>query len=156
MLPLILAATAAAATWLIWYYTRVPCPPEAAVLHHCNPASIARYVNVEIWAWCLTLGALIGGIVGGGVNYTMFSRERAARIAAEALAAEERKLREEERQHWEEERAAERQRVDQLVQQVAETQQQVVETQRAMLSVITELTAEVSELRRQRNGDNGQ
>ena len=175
-LPLIVGAITAAVTWLIWYYTSATCSSQAAVLHHCNPAPIARYINTEIWALCLTLGALIGGIVGGGVNYAMFSRERAARIAAETIAAEERKLREEDRRLWEEERrvreeerrvreeerVAERQRIDQLVAQVAESQRQVAEnqrqvvaTQQAMLSVITELTAELAELRRQRNGGNG-
>ena len=161
-LPLIVGAITAAVTWLIWYYTSAPCSSQAAVLHHCNPAPIARYVNVEIWALCLTMGTLIGGIVGGGVNYAMFSRERAARIAAETMAAEQRKLREEERRQWEderrvreEERVAERQRVDQLVAQVAESQRQVAETQQAMLSIITELSAELAELRRQRNGANG-
>ena len=96
------------------------------------------------------------------MNYAMFSRERAARIAAETLAAEERKLREEDRRLWEEERRvreeeriAERQRIDQLVAQIAENQRYVVETQQAMLSIITELTAEVAQLRRQRNGGNG-
>ena len=91
------------------------------------------------------------------MNYAMFSRERAARIAAETIAAEERKLREEERRMREEERRMreeerrlheeDRQRIDQLVIQFGETQQ-------AMLSAITALTAEVSELRRQRNGEN--
>ena len=137
-LPLLIGMVTAAATWLIWYYTATPCLPEAALLHYCNPARIARYVNVEIWARCLTLGTLAGGLIGGGVNYTMFSRERAARIAAETIAAEERKRTEEERK-----------RVDQLIVQFAETQQ-------AMLSAITALTEEVAELRRQRaNGANG-
>ena len=168
-LPLIVGAITAAVTWLIWYYTSAPCSSQAAVLHHCNPAPIARYVNAEIWTLCLTLGALVGGIVGGGVNYAMFSRERAARIAAETLAAEERRLREEERRlreeerrlreeerrDREEERIAERQRIDQLVAQIAENQRYVVETQQAMLSIITELTAELAQLRRQRNGGNG-
>ena len=153
-LPLIVGAITAAVTWLIWYYTSAPCSSQAAVLHHCNPDPIARYINAEIWTLCLTLGALIGGIFGGGVNYAMFSRERAARIAAETLAAEERRLREEERKLREEERIAERQRIDQLVAQVAESQRHVVETQQAMLSIITELTAEVAQLRRQRNGGN--
>ena len=135
-LPLVIGVAAAAVTWLIWYYTVVPCPPEAAALHHCNPHRIARYVNVEIWARCLTLGTLTGGLIGGGVNYAMFSRERAARIAAETIAAEANKRADEERK-----------RVDQLVVQFTETQQ-------AMLSAITALTAEVAELRHQRNGEN--
>lgn len=143
-LPSLVGLVAAGVTWLIWYYTSVPCAPELAASHYCNPAPVAKYVNVEIWARCLTLGTLTGGIIGGGVNYAMFSRERAARIAAETIAAEERKLREEERRLREEDR----QRIDQLVVQFGETQQ-------AMLSAITALTAEVSELRRQRNGENG-
>ena len=176
-LPLLIGTATAAMTWVIWYYTGVPCPPEAALLHHCNPTPIARYVNTEVWALCLTLGTLTGGLVGGGVNYTMFSRERAGRIAAEIVAAEERKLREkmveEERKLREADRKLreeDRKRIDQLVEQlsenqrlVAESQRQTAETQRqaaeaqlAMLSAITALTAEVSELRRQRNGENGQ
>ena len=156
-LPLVIGLVTAAVTWSIWYYTNVPCPAESAALHYCNPARLARYIDVEIWARCLTLGTLAGGLIGGGVNYAMFSRERAARIAAETIAAEERKLREEERRMREEERRMreeerrlheeDRQRIDQLVIQFGETQQ-------AMLSAITALTAEVSELRRQRNGEN--
>lgn len=59
-LPLLIGTVTAAATWLIWYYTATPCLPEAALSHYCNPARIARYVNVEIWARCLTLGTLAG------------------------------------------------------------------------------------------------
>ena len=150
-LPSLVGLVAAGVTWLIWYYTSIPCAPELAASHYCNPAPVAKYINVEIWARCLTLGTLTGGIIGGGVNYAMFSRERAARIAAETIAVEERKLREEERKLREEERRLreeDRQRIDQLVVQFGETQQ-------AMLSAITALTAEVSELRRQRNGENG-
>ena len=75
----------------------------------------------------------------------MFSRERAARSAAEAIAAEANKRAEEERKRVDEERK----RADQLVVQFTETQQ-------AMLSAIAALTVEVSELRRQRtNGADG-
>lgn len=143
-LPLLVGLVVAGVTWLIWYYTSIPCAPELAGSHYCNPSPVAKYINAEIWTRCLTLGTLSGGLIGGGVNYAMFSRERAARIAAETIAAEERKLREEERKL----READRQRIDQLVVQFGETQQ-------AMLSAITALTAEVSELRRQRNGESG-
>ena len=89
----------------------------------------------------------------------MFSRERAARIAAEAIAAEANKRADEERKRADAERKrvdeernrvdAERKRADQLVVQFTETQQ-------AMLSAIAALTVEVSELRRQRtNGADG-
>ena len=179
-LPALIGMVTAAATWLIWYYTVVPCPPESASLHHCNPARVARYINSEIWALMLTLGSLVGGIVGGGTNYTMFSRERAARIAAETLLAEERTLRneriEEERKlrdkMLEEERRLreeDRRRIDQLVEQLAEHSRQTAEVQRqaaehqrqsseaqqAMMTTIATLMAELVESRRQRNGENG-
>ena len=156
-LPLVIGVAAAAVTWLIWYYTVVPCPPEAAALHHCNPHRIARYVNVEIWARCLTLGTLTGGLIGGGVNYAMFSRERAARIAAETIAAEANKRADEERKRVDEERNRvdeERNRVDEERKRADQLVVQFTETQQAMLSAITALTAEVAELRHQRNGEN--
>ena len=166
-LPLLIGVAAASATWLIWYYTTVPCSPEAAALHSCNPARIARYVNVEIWARCLTLGTLSGGLIGGGVNYAMFSRERAARIAAEIIAEEERKRADEERKRVEAERKRvdeERKRADEARERADEAREraneerllivqmvgQFGETQQAMLTAITALTAEVTELRRQR------
>ena len=143
-LPLLIAALTAAVTWLIWYYTGVPCTPEAAVLHHCNPARITHYINVEIFVRCVTLGSLTGTLIGGGVNYIVISRERAARIAAETMLVEERKRTDEERT-----------RVDQLVQQFAENQRHAAENQQAILSTLAELTAELIELRRQHNGENG-
>ena len=150
-LPLLIAALTAAVTWLIWYYTGVPCTPEAAVLHHCNPARITHYINVEIFVRCVTLGSLTGTLIGGGVNYIVISRERAARIAAETMLVEERKRTEEERKRADEERT----RVDQLVQQFAENQRHADENQQAILSTLADLTAELIELRRQRNGENG-
>ena len=150
-LPLLIAALTAAVTWLIWYYTGVPCTPEAAVLHHCNPARITHYINVEIFVRCVTLGSLTGTLIGGGVNYIVISRERAARIAAETMLVEERKRTDEERKRVDEERT----RVDQLVQQFAENQRHAAENQQAILSTLAELTAELIELRRQHNGENG-
>ena len=125
-------------------------------------------------------GKLTGGLIGGGANYTMFSRERAARIAAETLLAEERNLRneriEEERKlrdkMLEEERKLreeDRRRIDQLVEQLtensrqtaevqrqaAEHQRQASEAQQAMMTTIAALMAELVESRGQRNGGNG-
>lgn len=143
-LPLLIGLIVAAVTWLIWYYTGVPCLPETAALRGCNPSRLARYVDVEVWALCLTLGTLTGGLIGGGVNYTMISRERAARIAAETRAESERMRADEERQRADEQRD----RMDQMLVQFTETQQ-------ALLTAITALNAEVAEMRRQRNGNSG-
>ncbi len=57
-LPLVIGLVTAAVTWSIWYYTNVPCPAESAALHYCNPARLARYIYVEIWARCRNLGTV--------------------------------------------------------------------------------------------------
>ncbi len=162
-LPLLVGVATAAATWLIWYYTAVPCTPEAAAKHTCNPALAARYINLEIWAKCITLPLLTGGLGGGGLDIVVFSRERAGRIAAEMVIEEERK-------RFDEERAADRKRFDEernhlmrviesqnalLHQQAAETHRRNMDGQQAILDTLAALTAELTELRRQRNGENG-
>ena len=172
-LPALLALITAASTWLIWYYTHTVCTPEVAALTGCNPGSVARYVNVDVFGRMLTYGGLVGGI-GGFWRYDMIKKERAARIAAQNQAVELRKQlqeervenaarREEERLRREEEqqlREEERQRREEERQrQWAEERQfmmqQAAEDRRAFLSVLTELTAEIAHLRQQRNG-NGQ
>ena len=164
-LPLLIGLLAAAATWFIWYYTAVPCLPETAALHHCNPERLARYINVEIWGRCLTLGSISGGLIGGGVNYGMFSRERAARMAAEMMLAEERKRAEtalaEERKRTDEarQRADEaRQHADEARQRADEERQRadtlMMQTIQTLMSDMAEMRAELSELRRQRNNGN--
>ena len=84
-LPVLGAIATAAITWLIWYYSTAPCTPELAQIACCNPAPLARYINVEIFGRMLTYGAIVAGGLGFW-RYDMIKRERAARIAAENRA----------------------------------------------------------------------
>ena len=163
-LPALLALITAASTWLIWYYTHIACTPEVAALTGCNPSTIARYINVDVFGRMLTYGGLVGGI-GGFWRYDMIKRERAARIAAQNEAVELRKqlheervknaaIREEQRQRREEEqRLREEERQRQWTEERQLMMQQAAEDRRAFLAALTELTTEIAHLRQQRNGD---
>ncbi len=166
-LPALFAIITAAAAWLIWYYTNTPCTLELAERTTCNPAAIARYINVDIYGRMLTYAAITAA-AGGVWNYNMFTRMRAA-IAAEKQRADAERQRAdaerqraaaalqqmaEYRQQVEEERrqaAGERQRRMEEDRRV--TMQQNAEINRAMLTALTELTAEIAQLRQQSNGN---
>ena len=167
-------------TWLIWYYTTAPCTLEAATLTGCNPAIIARYINVDIYGKVLTYSAILAG-VGGVWNYDMFTKMRAV-IAAERSRADEaekqlaeyrlqveeerRQEREaffealaEERQQAMEERQRrideERQRAAEERQRAAEERQQAAEDRALFAATLTEITAQLARLAERQNG-NGQ
>ena len=180
-LPGLIAIITAAATWLIWYYTNTPCTPELAARTNCNPAEIARYINVDVFGRILTYSAITAA-AGGVWNYNMFTKMR-AQIAAERQRAdaaiqqlaEYRQQMEEERRQVEKERwqaAEERRQAAEQRQQAAEERQlrmeeefrrseeerrtvmqQNAELNRAMLAALTELTAEIVRLRQERNGN---
>ena len=152
-LPGLFAVIAAAATWLIWYYTSTPCTLELAARTDCNPAQIARYVNVDIFGRMLTYAAITAA-AGGVWNYDMFTKMRAV-IAAEKQRADEAEKqlaeyrqqsetdRQERQRQWDEERRL-------MIRQADEDRQ-------AFLAALSEITAELASLRQQRNGDgNGQ
>lgn len=153
-LPALLALITAASTWLIWYYTHTVCTLEVAALTGCNPGSVARYVNVDVFGRMLTYGGLVGGI-GGFWRYDMIKRERAARIAAQVQVAELQK-------QLAEERAKNAAAREEAIRQAEEERRQANEERRqehqAFMAALTELTAELAHLRQQRNGDghNGQ
>ncbi len=173
-LPALFAIITAAAAWLIWYYTNTPCTLELAEHTTCNPAAIARYINVDIYGRMLTYAAITAA-AGGVWNYNMFTRMRAA-IAAEKQRADTEKQRadtERQRADAEQQRAAAalqqmaeyRQQVEEERRQAAEerqrrmeedrrvTMQQNAEINRAMLTALTELTGEIAQLRQQSNGN---
>ena len=164
-LPGLFAIVTAATTWLIWYYTNMPCTAELSASIGCNPATVARYIDVDIFGRMLTYSAITAA-AGGVWNYNMFTKMRAV-IAAETKRADEAEQRlEEYRQQVEEERrqaAEERQRrIETEFQQLAEARRQADAERRqehqAFMAALTELTAELAHLRQQRNGDghNGQ
>ncbi len=160
-LPALLALFTAASTWLIWYYTYTVCTLEIATLTGCNPGSIARYVNVDVFGRMLTYGGLVGGI-GGFWRYDMIKKERAARIAAQMQVAELQKQLEEQRAKNAAAREEAIQQAEEAIRQAEEDRRQEAEERRqehrAFITALTELTAEIAHLRQQRNGGahNGQ
>ena len=160
-LPALLALITAASTWFIWYYTHTDCTPEIAALTGCNMGAVAQYVNVDVFGRMITYGGLVGGI-GGFWRYDMIKKERAARIAAQNEAAELRKQLHDEREKNAARREEERRQAAEERRQDTEERRQAAEERRqehqAFIAALTELTAEIAHLRRQRNGDshNGQ
>ena len=177
-LPVLFGVATAVVTWLIWYYTSTPCTPEVATLNGCNPAIIARYINVDIYGRMLTYSAILAG-VGGVWNYDMFTKMRAA-IAAERSRAdeaekqlaeyrlqaeEERRLRDEERRQEGESfmatLAEERRRSDENQQTfmatLAEERRRSDENQQAFMATLSEITVQVTRLveRQNSNGQDG-
>ena len=159
--PGLFAIVTAAITWVIWYYTNTPCTLELAARTDCNPAQIARYINAEVFGRMLTYSAITAA-AGGVWNYNMFTKMRAV-IAAETKRANEAEQRlaeyrqqvEEERRQAMEERqrqADERQR--QWEEEFRRTQEERRQEHRVFMAALTELTAEIANLRQQRNGGN--
>ena len=85
--PGLFAIVTAAITWVIWYYTNTPCTAELSASIGCNPATIARYIDVDIFGRMLTYSAITAA-AGGVWNYNMFTKMRAV-IAAETKRANE-------------------------------------------------------------------
>ena len=148
-LPALGAIATAATTWLIWYYSTAPCTPELAQIACCNPAPLARYINVEIFGRMLTYGAIVAGGLGFW-RYDMIKRERAARIAAEnrAIAIQQqadadRRQADADRRQADADREQERQRVaaerEQERQQVAADREQ---ERQQFMSIINELVSQ--------------
>lgn len=156
-LPTLFAIVTAAATWIIWYYTNTPCTLELAARSSCNPAEIARYVNVDIFGRMLTYSAIVAA-AGGVWNYNMFTRMR-AQIAAERQRADEAiKQLAEYRQQTEEERRRERQAFFEALaeerQWIAEERQRSDENQQAFMAALSDITSQMAQLMQQRNGNN--
>ena len=155
-LPALLAMVTAASTWLIWYYTHTVCTTDVAALTGCNPGSIAKYVDVDVFGRMLTYGGLAGGI-GGFWRYDMIKKERAARIAAQMQVVELQKQLEEQRARnaaiSDEQRrlAAEERRL--ADERAAEERRLAAEDRQAFRAALSELTAEIAHLRQQRNGE---
>jgi hypothetical protein len=64
-----------AVTWLVWYYTALPCILENAVELKCRPSPMARYVSASVLHHCVIHGSIAVTIVGGS-DLMLFLRER--------------------------------------------------------------------------------
>ena len=148
--PALAGAVAAATTWLVWFYTAMPCTPENAVKLMCQPGPLARYLSTAVLHHC-TIHAGIAITITGGSDIMLFLRERKRNeeerqrndqmmeIVKNALdqVAEYRRQAEEERRQAEE-RAAE------------ERRQASVERQ-AFLDALNRLTEAISQNGRDRS-----
>ena len=163
--PVILGAMLAGLTWLVWYFTKVPCTVDNAASGLCNPNVIASFINVDIMSRC-TAAWLGATTLTGGINAIMLRRERERteeanrradeaweQLAVERKRADERietlmnEMREERRQA--NERIAEERR------QADEDRRQSAEAQQVMMAAIAELTATVAEMRQRNGRENG-
>lgn len=141
-LPVLLAIAAVAATWLVWYFTNVSCSPELTETTGCNPAQIARYINLDLLNKMMTHAVIAGG--GGGLwSYAMTTRQRKAIESLERQLAEERERADariaEERERADARIAEERERAD----------ARIAEERREFLAIIERLTE-------RQNSGNGQ
>ena len=99
--PVILGAMLAGVTWLVWYFTKVPCTIDNAASGLCNPSVVASFINADIVSRCT--GAWLGATtLTGGINAIMLSRERERTEEANRRADEERKRADDERRRAEE------------------------------------------------------
>ena len=150
-LPALFGVVTAAVTWVIWYYTNTPCTLELAARTSCNPAEIAKYINVDIFGRMLTYSAITAA-AGGVWNYSMFMR-MCAEIAAERKRADDAiKQLEGYRRQAEEERRQER---DAFMTMLAEERRRSDENQQAFVAALSEMTAQMTRLMQQRNGNGG-
>ena len=146
--PITMGLVTAAIVWTIWYYSKAPCTSLAAANGLCNPAAVARYINVEI---LLQSGgaALAVGALKGSYDRNMLKREREARQHAEERLAEEREknaaaLQEylkaarqanESAKQANEAHQAALQRAGEAQQEAGEAQQQTIEAQQRVIEV---------------------
>ena len=167
--PVILGAMLAGLTWLVWYFTKVPCTFDNAASGLCNPSIVASFINVDIVSRCT--GAWLGATtLTGGINAIMLSRERERTEEANRRADEERKRADDERRRAEEriealinelrdERRQADERLDEerreAAERVAEERRLAAEERRVLMATITELTGAITELRRENGRNNG-
>ena len=73
--PAFAGLAATTATWLVWYYTTMPCTPENAADLMCRPGPLARYVSATVLNHCI-IHAGIAVTITGGSDIMLFLRER--------------------------------------------------------------------------------
>ena len=156
--PVILGAMLAGLTWLVWYFTKVPCTVDNAASGLCNPNIVASFINVDIMSRC-TAAWLGATTLTGGINAIMLRRERERTEEANRRADEA----------WEQlamERKRSDERIEALISQaneerrlaeerLAEERRLAAEDRHTMMATIAELTSAVAELRQRNGADHG-
>ena len=73
--PLLAGILMAAATWLVWFYTTIPCTPENAIELMCRPGWLASYVSTDVLRDCIVHSGIAITITGGS-DIMLFLQER--------------------------------------------------------------------------------
>ena len=73
--PLLAGTLMAAATWLVWFYTTIPCTPENAIELMCRPAWLSSYVSTAVLRDCIVHSGIAITITGGS-DIMLFLQER--------------------------------------------------------------------------------
>lgn len=140
--PGLAGTLATAITWLVWFYTALPCTPETAAELMCRPGPMARYLSTTVLHHCI-IHAGIAITVTGGSDIMLFLRERQRN-------EQERQRNEQEQQRSDEmleliksalEQAAEERR------QAAEERRQAAVERQAFLEALNRLTDAITQNR---------
>ena len=73
--PATAGALSMAVTWLVWFYTALPCTEETAQTLLCQPTPLARYVSSTVLNHCF-FHAGVAMTITGGSDLMLFIRER--------------------------------------------------------------------------------
>ena len=159
--PASAGALASVVTWLVWFYTALPCTEETALTLLCQPTPLARYVSSTVLNHCFIHSGVAMTIMGGSDlmlfirerRRTQEERQRADRMmdlmkeTIDQLAEERRQAYEQIKQATEqaaverrllEERVAEERRY--AAEQLAEERRQNAADRQAFLDTLTKLT----------------
>ena len=149
--PVIAGVVTGVGSWLVWYFTKVPCIMENAAAGLCNPGVLASYINLPALASCLAIG---GGFAtfAGGYNIIMLNKERQRADDAEARLRAERERNDQEREKREREHERQRERYERLMDEFLEERRQYAATQQAMMNTLAEISATLVRLAEQQNG----
>ena len=164
--PAIAGASTGVGSWLVWYFTKVPCIMDNALAGLCNPGALASYINLPALASCLAIG---GGFATftGGYNIIMLNRERQRADEAEARAIRAEERADEVRERLlkiEEQRSEERRLAAEALQeerrlaaeerlQALEERRQIAINDQAIVNTLAEISAILAQLvQQQQNG----
>ena len=170
--PALAGALVTGITWLVWFYTALPCTPESAAELMCRPGPMARYLSTTVLHHCI-IHAGIAITVTGGSDIMLFLRERQRndqmmemmKAFLEEATEQRRQIVEERRQIDEERRQAEERAVEerrqaeeraveerrQAEERAVEERRQAAEERQAFLEALNRLTDAIIQ-----NGQNPQ
>ncbi len=112
----------AAATWLVWFYTTIPCTPENAIELMCRPGWLSSYVSTAVLRDCIVHSGIAITITGGSDIMLFLQERRRNDQMMEMMKAFMEEATEQRRQMAEERRQAEERAIEERRQAAAERQ----------------------------------